>query len=196
MSSTAAQALHSLSILVQGRPACGELLAADQQQADRSFIQEPQLKEVAAGDPVPDAVHQQELQAHNLQHTGLAEDLAGDNPDTKGQARIRAPVTGSRTKSISAFSVLLMTAAMASASGIGALPFFFVGALSKEWAALANAVACGVMLAASFDLLHEGQPYGAGLVIFGLILGMSPPLLSARLMERFLPACNEPSAGT
>lgn len=76
-----------------------------------------------------------------------------------------------RVKSISAFSVFGMTVAMASASGLGAVPFFFTGALSVGVAALANAVACGVMLAASFDLLHEGQPYGAGLVIFGLILG-------------------------
>ena len=69
-----------------------------------------------------------------------------------------------------------MTVAMAACSGLGAVPFFFVGALSKEWAALANAVACGVMLAASFDLLHEGQPYGAGFVILGLLSGM-PQLL-------------------
>ena len=149
--------------------------------SDKSFTQEPQLKEVTADDPVPDAVHQQQLQAQNLQQTGLADDLAGADTDTEGNARIRAPLNGSRSKSISALSVLLMTTAMSSASGIGALPFFFVGALSKEWAALANAVACGVMLAASFDLLHEGQPYGAGMVIFGLILGA--PSLRIRTMS-------------
>ena len=142
---------------------------------EHSFTQEPQLKEIVSDDPIPDAVHQQQLQAHSLQHTGLADDLAGADPDTEGNARIRAPLSGSRSKSISATSVLFMTTLMSSASGIGALPFFFVGALSKEWAALANAVACGVMLAASFDLLHEGQPYGAGMVIFGLVLGVLAP---------------------
>jgi len=51
------------------------------------------------------------------------------------------------------------------------VPFFFVGMLSKEWSAMANAIACGVMLAASFDLVHEAQPYGAGLAILGVVLG-------------------------
>lgn len=51
------------------------------------------------------------------------------------------------------------------------LPFFFVGSLTKEWSALANAVACGVMIAASFDLVHEAEPYGAGLTILGVVLG-------------------------
>eukprot|EP00891_Asterochloris_glomerata_P001649 jgi/Astpho2/1649/e_gw1.00032.159.1_t len=60
---------------------------------------------------------------------------------------------------------------MAGASAFGAVPFFFVGQLGKEWSALANAIACGVMLAASFDLVHEGQPYGGSLVILGIILG-------------------------
>ena len=60
---------------------------------------------------------------------------------------------------------------MGSAAGLGSLPFFFVGSLSKEWSALANALACGVMLACSFDLVHEGQPYGGGSVILGIILG-------------------------
>ncbi len=72
---------------------------------------------------------------------------------------------------VSPGTVFLLTAVMAAASGLGAVPFFFVGALSARWSALANAVACGVMLAASFDLVHEGEPYGAGLVILGVMLG-------------------------
>eukprot|EP00884_Botryococcus_braunii_P007296 jgi/Botrbrau1/16568/Bobra.0262s0005.1 len=67
--------------------------------------------------------------------------------------------------------VLLLTLLMAACNGLGAIPFFFTGSLSKEWAGLANAVACGVMLAASFDLIHEGEPHGPGLTILGLILG-------------------------
>lgn len=72
---------------------------------------------------------------------------------------------------ISWVTVLWMTLLMGGAAGIGSLPFFFVGSLSKEWAALANALACGVMLACSFDLVHEGQPYGGGSVIIGILLG-------------------------
>ncbi len=76
-----------------------------------------------------------------------------------------------------------MTTLMASCSGLGAVPFFFLSSLSEEWAALANAVACGVMLAASFDLVHEGQPYGAAYTILGVILGgpLPPPLQSRPL---------------
>ena len=55
---------------------------------------------------------------------------------------------------------------------------FIAGSLSKEWAALANAVACGVMLACSFDLMHEGQPYGGGLVVVGILIGKPQVLTS------------------
>lgn len=69
--------------------------------------------------------------------------------------------------------VLVLTLFMAAASGLGAVPYFFVRSFSKEYSALATAVACGVMLAASFDLVHEGQPYGANLVILGVLFGKS-----------------------
>ena len=131
-----------------------------------------------SNEPVPDAQHQMALQQaaeHASDTRGVtdlsAEDLAIRSPtvritlpaDEEGPALVVKATTPS--------AVFIMTVAMASCSGLGALPFFFVGALSKEWAALANAVACGVMLAASFDLLHEGQPYGAGFVIMGLLSG-------------------------
>lgn len=38
----------------------------------------------------------------------------------------------------------------------GALPFFFVKSLSTLMTGLATAVACGVMFACSFDLVHSG----------------------------------------
>ncbi len=68
-------------------------------------------------------------------------------------------------------TVTLLTIVMAAASGLGALPFFFVSNLSKLWTGLANAIACGFMLAASFDLLHEGEPYGPILVVLGVVMG-------------------------
>lgn len=67
--------------------------------------------------------------------------------------------------------VLVLTLFMAAASALGATPYFFVHRFNKEYSALASAVACGVMLAASFDLVHEGQPYGANLVILGVLVG-------------------------
>ena len=67
--------------------------------------------------------------------------------------------------------VFFLTLIMAAMSGLGALPFLFVGRLSPRVAALANALACGVMLAASFDLVHEGEPDGPGLVVLGTCAG-------------------------
>ena len=80
----------------------------------------------------------------------------------------------SARESISPFVVLAMTTAMAFASALGALPFAFrarKAPLSTSFASLANACACGVMLAASFDLIHEGQPHGGVAVVFGVAVG-------------------------
>lgn len=68
-------------------------------------------------------------------------------------------------------TVFIYTVLMSAASGLGALPFLFTQRLSDSWAGIANAVGSGVMLAASFDLLHEGAPYSAVLTITGMILG-------------------------
>ena len=104
------------------------------------------------------------------------------SPDTQrqlagtvlGQRRVDAEGMEVKVDSIGTLTVLAMTLGMAGVSAIGALPFFFVGSLSKEWTGLANAIACGVMLAASFDLVHEGQPYGGHLVVLGVVIGRRP----------------------
>ena len=57
---------------------------------------------------------------------------------------------------VSALTVLVMTVIMACAAGLGALPFFVIRSLSPTLGAIATATACGVMFAASFDLIHEG----------------------------------------
>jgi zinc transporter ZupT len=67
--------------------------------------------------------------------------------------------------------VFWMTLVMAAACGLGALPFFFIENISSVWAGMANAVACGVMLAASFDLLHEAEGYQSVPLVFGLVAG-------------------------
>jgi zinc transporter ZupT len=60
---------------------------------------------------------------------------------------------------------------MAAATGLGAVPFFFME-LEAQWAGLCNGMAAGVMLAASFDLVQEGQVYGSGSwVVFGILSG-------------------------
>ena len=68
-------------------------------------------------------------------------------------------------------SIFIYTTLMALASGLGVIPFFIFGRLQDYWAGIANAVAVGVMLSASFDLLHEGAPYSPMLTIAGMIIG-------------------------
>lgn len=72
---------------------------------------------------------------------------------------------------VSVTTVALFTLAMAAASGFGAIPFFFVE-LDPQWEGLCNGMAAGVMLAASFDLIQEGQEYGHGSwVVIGILAG-------------------------
>ena len=61
-----------------------------------------------------------------------------------------------RHQSIPLPVIVAMTLAMAAAAGLGALPFFFVRSMSPRATGVATAIACGVMLAASFDLVHDG----------------------------------------
>lgn len=72
---------------------------------------------------------------------------------------------------VSVSTVAWSTFAMAVATGLGAVPFFFME-LEAQWAGLCNGLAAGVMLAASFDLVQEGQVYGGGSwVVFGILSG-------------------------
>ena len=71
------------------------------------------------------------------------------------------PLLSSRRPSL--FTVFALSAAMAACSGLGALPYlFFSKPLSDRLRGLAAAAACGVMLAVSFDLIHEGERAGRG----------------------------------
>ncbi|KAL4273246.1 hypothetical protein GQ457_13G018470 [Hibiscus cannabinus] len=86
---------------------------------------------------------------------------------------------------VSVSTVALFTLAMAAASGLGAVPFFFVE-LNPEWAGICNGVAAGVMLAASFDLIQEGQEHGARLwVVIGILAGGIFILLCKKFLEKY-----------
>lgn len=72
---------------------------------------------------------------------------------------------------VSVTTVAILTLAMAAATGLGAVPFFFVE-LDSQWSGICNGMAAGVMLAASFDLIQEGQDHGSGSwVVFGILAG-------------------------
>ena len=80
--------------------------------------------------------------------------------------------TKSGSNKVSWTTVALFTLAMAAATGLGAVPFFFVE-LDPQWAGICNGMAAGVMLAASFDLIEEGQQGhdGGNWVVIGLLAG-------------------------
>ena len=78
----------------------------------------------------------------------------------------------------SVWSVAFNTILMAVASGFGAAPFFIVSHVNRKWLGIANALASGVMLAASFGLIAEGlegvksQPHTLVRLMGGMILGL------------------------
>eukprot|EP00249_Psilotum_nudum_P017830 c26511_g2_i1 orf=228-2066(-) len=82
-----------------------------------------------------------------------------------------AVFTKQTSKRVPVSTVAFLTFVMASATGLGAVPFFFMD-LQAQWAGICNGVAAGVMLAASFDLVQEGQIYGGGTwVVLGILAG-------------------------
>jgi len=58
------------------------------------------------------------------------------------------------------------------ATGLGALPFAFLKQVSPRATALANALAAGLMLGASFGLVAEGTNYGSAQTVTGALLGV------------------------
>ncbi|KAL4312703.1 hypothetical protein GQ457_01G036010 [Hibiscus cannabinus] len=86
---------------------------------------------------------------------------------------------------VSVSTVALYTLAMAAATGLGAVPFFFLE-LDPHWAGICNGMAAGVMLAASFDLIQEGQEHGAGSwVVVGILAGGVFILLCKKFLEQY-----------
>ncbi|KAL0349353.1 UNVERIFIED_CONTAM: putative zinc transporter [Sesamum angustifolium] len=86
---------------------------------------------------------------------------------------------------VSVSTVAFFTLAMAAATGLGALPFFFVE-LDPQWAGICNGMAAGVMLAASFDLIQEGQGHGSGSwVVLGILAGGIFIWLCKKFLEQY-----------
>jgi zinc transporter ZupT len=71
------------------------------------------------------------------------------------------------------------------ATGLGALPFVFAEELSDRAVALANAVAAGLMLGASFGLVSEGTQYGRLETLGGALVGVGFILATQRLLARY-----------
>ena len=80
------------------------------------------------------------------------------------------------------FGYALITAV---ATGVGALPFFLIKNITKDWLGISNAIASGLMLAASFGLIYEGIDYNAWMTIGGLLIGMLFILFSQRVIHSY-----------
>lgn len=83
------------------------------------------------------------------------------------------------------FNVFIYALITAIATGLGAIPFFFFRKMTKKWLGISNAVAAGLMLAASFNLIYEGLDYDVWMVIGGVILGLLFILISQRILNSF-----------
>ncbi|KAI4355973.1 hypothetical protein L6164_000027 [Bauhinia variegata] len=104
--------------------------------------------------------------------------------DVEAANKVLADRKGGSGK-VSVSTVALFTLAMAAATGLGAVPFFFVE-LDPQWAGLCNGMAAGVMLAASFDLIQEGQEHGAGnWVVIGILSGGIFIWLCKKFLEQY-----------
>jgi zinc transporter ZupT len=85
------------------------------------------------------------------------------------------------TATTEVFIFALLTAI---ATGLGALPFAFFKDLPRRWLGASNALAAGLMLAASFGLLYEGIGYGLLPTLAGALTGLVFIVLVRKLLQR------------
>ena len=72
---------------------------------------------------------------------------------------------------ITPLTVFLAALVTALATGLGAMPFLFGRTMSRHGLGLSNALAAGLMLAASLMLFYEGQVESVPLVTLGAVFG-------------------------
>jgi ZIP family zinc transporter len=86
-----------------------------------------------------------------------------------------------------AASVFLFALLTAFATGLGAVPFAFAKHPTRRWRGISNAIAAGLMLAASFGLIYEGMNYGALRALAGALLGLAFIVVARRSIEEGIP---------
>lgn len=79
--------------------------------------------------------------------------------------------------------VFLYALLTAIATGLGALPFFFIKKISPSFLGRSNAAAGGLMLAASFNLIMEGYNINEWMTVAGMLAGVLLVLGADRWME-------------
>ncbi len=84
---------------------------------------------------------------------------------------------------ITIWTIILAATLTAIATGLGAIPFFFVREVKPKWISLSNAVAAGLMLGASHGLINEGVSYHANRTFLGIGLGLIFIIIASRLLK-------------
>lgn len=69
------------------------------------------------------------------------------------------------------------------ATGLGALPLLIKRQIGGRMLGVANGIAAGLMLAASFSLMTEGSDIGVARTVLGMILGLGAIALGQRLLK-------------
>jgi zinc transporter ZupT len=77
------------------------------------------------------------------------------------------------------FFYALLTAV---ATGLGAAPFLFIKTMSRRWLGISNAIAAGLMGAASWGLIYEGLNYGTPRTVAGILAGLLFIVSTRRLL--------------
>lgn len=85
---------------------------------------------------------------------------------------------------LNGWTILLAAMITALATGLGAIPFFFVKDMGRWWLSLANAMAAGLMLGASHSLINEGLAYGLLRLSAGIILGILFMVVAHHFLEQ------------
>lgn len=71
------------------------------------------------------------------------------------------------------------------ATGLGALPFFLIKDLTRTWLGISNAVASGLMLAASFGLIYEGLNHDLWFTFYGILIGLGFIIVSQLILDKY-----------
>ncbi|MEL6151990.1 MAG: ZIP family metal transporter [Chloroflexota bacterium] len=84
---------------------------------------------------------------------------------------------------ISVWTVFIAASITALCTGLGALPFFFVKEINKQWLGIGNSVAAGLMLGASMGLVWEGAQMSIPRLLVGIVLGLLLIIGARKLLE-------------
>jgi zinc transporter ZupT len=84
-----------------------------------------------------------------------------------------------------ATDVFLYAMITAVATGLGALPFFLIKDFTRSWLGISNAIASGLMLAASFGLIYEGLKHDLWFTFYGIVIGLAFILISQNILDKY-----------